>query len=62
MLCCSYFRPILSPHLVLLGGGGGGGAVPQVLAFPWLFAAQTEECNTAGLAELIFIFLIGLIV
>lgn len=61
MLCCSYFRPILSPRLVLLGGGGGG-AVPQVLGFPWLFAAQTEECNTAGLAELIFIFLIGLIV
>lgn len=60
---CSYFRRLLlgdmSPHPVLLGSGC---SLPWELGFSWIFGAQTEECNTAGFAELIFIILIGLIV
>lgn len=54
-----FYWAMLSPHPVLLGSGC---SLPWELGFSWIFGAQTEECNTAGFAELIFIILIGLIV
>lgn len=54
-----FYWVILSPHPVLLGSDC---SLPWELGFSWIFGAPTEECNTAGFAELIFIILIGLIV
>lgn len=54
-----FYWVILSPHPVLLGSDF---TLPWELGFSCIFGAQTEECNTAGFAELIFIILIGLIV
>lgn len=47
----SFYWVILSPHPVLLGR-----------RLHTSLGAQTEKCNTAGFAELIFIILIGVIV
>lgn len=53
------FYWVILSHPVLLGSGC---SLPRELGFSWIFGAQTEECSTAGFAELIFIILIGPIV